>query len=413
MKSLTFYTLILLFFFTNASFSQSTGYLSQVGTKDSIFSSVLDQQRRFYVQLPSSYHNQPYHKYPVAIILDGESLLPVVNTFHEFYSGGYMPEMILVGIANDHDRTQDLTPSVIAEKYGMPFNSPTGGADSFLQFLADELIPHIDDTYRTTEFRTIIGHSYGGLFTINSLIERPELFDHYLAIDPSLDWDDELMNKKIEEQSLKSNEQKALYFSLSGQLHMQDASVTIENVQKDTTDFTLFARANINFREALEKNKPESLKTYWEFFENDLHGTVQLPSIHHGLIRLFNWYQMENTDRINSFDTSLEELQQIIQHRADKLEKHFGYPTPPYPEDLLNMSGYMNMDMQQFDKAKMYFELAVKYYPKSANTYDSLAEFYEHETNYKKAYELVSKAYELSGSEYHRGRMETLLAKLK
>ena len=53
---------------------------------------------------------------------------------------------------------------------------------------------------------------------------------------------------------------------------------------------------------------------------------------------------------------------------------HFGYAEPPYPEELLNMSGYMNMDMDQPEKAKMYFELAIEYYPQSANAYDSMKE---------------------------------------
>jgi len=75
-----------------------------------------------------------------------------------------------------------------------------------------------------------------------------------------------------------------------------------------------------------------------------------------GLISLFEWYQWENTDQFNSPDTPKEDLLSIIKYREQKLKDHFGYFEPPYPEEILNMSGYMNMDMEQFEKAKMYFE---------------------------------------------------------
>ena len=67
----------------------------------------------------------------------------------------------------------------------------SGGAERFTQFLADELIPTIERTYPTSGHRTLIGHSYAGLFTIHTLIHHPDLFRNYVAIDPSLDWDDQ------------------------------------------------------------------------------------------------------------------------------------------------------------------------------------------------------------------------------
>jgi hypothetical protein len=127
-----------------------------------------------------------------------------------------------------------------------------------------------------------------------------------------------------------------------------------------------------------------------------------------GLISIFEWYQMENTDKINSFDTPKEELFRIIKNREKKLQTHFGYSEPPYPEELLNMSGYMNMDMEQLEKAKMYFELAIEYYPQSANAYDSMSEFYERINDFDNALAYAIKAYEKNPNEYYKQRMETL-----
>ncbi len=121
---------------------------------------------------------------------------------------------------------------------------------------------------------------------------------------------------------------------------------------------------------------------------------------------------MENTDKINSFNTSKEELFGIIKYREEKLKSHFGYAVQPYPEELLNMSGYMKMDMEQMEKAKMYFELAIEYYPKSANAYDSMADYYERNGDNDNALKFVTKAYEISNDDYYKERIEALKKKI-
>jgi len=158
----------------------------------------------------------------------------------------------------------------------------------------------------------------------------------------------------------------------------------------------------------IKKNSKNGLSYNWKFYPNDLHGTIVLPSLMDGLISIFDWYQTKNFDRINSPETSTSELRQIISDRAEKLEKHFGYPEPPFPEEILNVLGYMSMDREQVEKAKMYFDFAINFYPESANAYDSMADFYERQQDKKNALKFVTKAFELSGSEYHKKRMEEL-----
>lgn len=384
-------------------------YLENVGTLDSIYSKVLQEYRHIYVQLPNSHISGSHEKYPVVFILDGEVLLPTLNNVHDFYSGGFMPEMVLVGVANNKHRTRDLTTSVIKTKYGMPFSEENGKAIKFVKFMEDELIPFIENKYPVTEYKTLIGHSYAGLFTLFTLIHFPYLFDNYLAIDPSLDWDDQKLVKEskivLPNQNFKG---KSMFMSLSGQLHMQDPQITIENVMEDTSDFTLFSRSNIAFSDLVKENSKNGLTYEWKFYPKDLHGTVSFPSIMDGLISLFEWYQMENTYKVNSVETSMEELFNIITYREKKLKSHFGYPVAPYPEDLLIMLGYMNLDMQQSEKSKMYFEFAIEYYPKSANAYDSMADYYLEQKDNENALRYVTKAYNLSRSDYYKNRIDEL-----
>ena len=396
----------------NAQINKNKQFLNRIGIIDSLYSETLKEYREIYIQLPANYKPEKNKKYPVLYILDGEVFLPTVSDVHNYYSGGFMPEMVLVGISNVNNRTRDLTTSIMKEKYGMPFNEENGEADNFSKFIEEELIPFIEKKYPVTNYRTLIGHSYGGLFTIYTLINQAHLFANYLAIDPSLDWDDQKLMK--ETQGLLDTQKyanKSLFMSLSGQLHMQDSKVTIDNVMQDSTEFTLFARSNIAFSNMVKQNAKNKLSFDWKFYPNDLHGTVPFPSIMDGLISLFEWFQMENTDKINSFDTPKEEIFKIIKYREKKLQNHFGYPAAPYPEELLNMSGYMNMDMQQFEKAKMYFEFAIEFYPNSPNTYDSMSEYYERISDYDNALKFATKAYEISHRDYYKQRIETLKKK--
>lgn len=397
-------------FFQLTLFAQNKDqYLYKAGIIDSVYSSVLEEQRQIYVQFPSDFDPSSGRTYPVAYILDGEVFLPTASIVQDYYSGGYFPEMILIGISNQTHRTRDLTPTEIKTKYGMPFNEETGGAEKFHQFIKDELIPFVENKYPVTNYRTLVGHSYGGLFTIYTLLNYPELFANYLAIDPSLDWDDQIMLKQAKNVLADNNYKgKSLYMSLSGQLHMQDPDITIDNVMADTTDFTLFSRSNIEFSNLVNQNNQSGLALTWEFFPNDLHGTIPLPSMRNGLIYIFTWFQMEKTDRFNSPDTPKEELAKIIDYRAQKLKSHFGYFVPPYPEDLMNMFGYMYMDMSQLEKAKMFFELTIKYYPNSANSYDSMAEYYINQKDYQNAIKYESRAFEISKTDYYKNKLHEL-----
>ena len=350
-------------------------YLYELGSKDSLYSSILEEQREFWVQLPESYEQKSNQLYPVVYVLDGEVHLQAVAAVLSYYWGGFMPEMIIVGISNRENRTRDLTTSEVQTRRGAAYHQETGGAENFTLFLEKELIPHIEASYPASSYRTLIGHSYAGLFTINMLVNHPGNFASYVAIDPSLDWDDQKLLKHARE--LLGNEEyrgKSLFMSLGGQLHMQNSHITIENVMQDSSDYTLFARSNIEFSNAVTENKQNGLNFQWKFYEQDLHGSISLPSILDGMIFLFNWYPIENTDKFNSPDTPTEELVQIIRKREKKLKDHFGYFVTPFDEELLIMLGYMNLEWGNTQKSLAFFQLALEYYPDSAEALQNIEE---------------------------------------
>jgi len=177
-----------------------------------IHSEIADLDFLIYVQLPWSYDNNPDKKYPVWYNTDANRGFPLVANASTFltFPPGDMPEMIIVGIGYLIDgmedwaawRTRDLTPTSDPEtdKYwknlltGLSGRTnivvKSGGAPIYLNFIIEELIPHIDTNYRTlSDDRTLGGYSYGGLFTFYTLFHHPESFKRYFAGSPSLDFD--------------------------------------------------------------------------------------------------------------------------------------------------------------------------------------------------------------------------------
>lgn len=380
---------------------------------DSIFSKTLSESRDFWVRLPDNFKPGNGEQYAVIYLMDGFSLESTLEAVYGNYWGHYLPHMILVGVSNRNNRIRDLTTSQVKNRRGSAMNDETGGAETFTQFMENELIPYIDSTYPTTAYRTLIGHSYAGLFTVNMLVHHKHLFQNYIAIDPSLDWDDQKLLKEAKEKlSTESYEGKSLFVSLAAeQLHMWNEEITLENIMDDSSEFTLFARSIIEFSNAIKSQKQNELNFSWKVYNEDLHGTVPLPSIRDGLIFLFEWYQFKSPQKYNNPETPLEELVALLKEQEQIYTEHFGVPTAPMIDEMLNGYGYMNMQMGQPKKAFMFFEMNIKYNPTSANAYDSMAEYYVSQNDKENALKYLNKAFEISGDDYHKKRIEALNTK--
>lgn len=155
-------------------------------------SAALDEVREYTVRLPASYASHPQRRYGVVFVLDGPPLdAQVAAGAAQANAAGVSPELIVVGIPNMQrgGRARDFLPPSLqfARRDGTAFR---GGADRFLRFLRDELIPRIDRDYRTARPRVLVGHSLGAIFAVHSLSAAPELFDARFVHSPAI-WRDE------------------------------------------------------------------------------------------------------------------------------------------------------------------------------------------------------------------------------
>ncbi|HYK54955.1 MAG TPA: alpha/beta hydrolase-fold protein, partial [Flavisolibacter sp.] len=172
--------------------SQTNSKPFVLGVIDEIQSKVLHEKRILNIYLPDGYSASDTMKYPVIYLLDGsadEDFIHIVGLvqFNSFEWINQVPKSIVVGIATV-DRRRDFTfPTTIAEDKKM--YPTTGHSADFIAFLETELQPFIEKNYKTTNSKTIIGQSLGGLLATEVLFKKPTLFNKYIIVSPSLWWD--------------------------------------------------------------------------------------------------------------------------------------------------------------------------------------------------------------------------------
>jgi len=154
------------------------------GKLDSLNSGILKQKRLIQVFTPANYKPGSTDKYGVLYVLDGGNWnTGLILQLQNFLEGEpYVPPIIIVSVLNI-DRIKDFTPTH-ADDW-----KTSGGANNFLGFLKNELIPYVNKTYPSNGNNTLWGHSLGGLFVVYALLNEPKTFKSYIAVDPSLWWD--------------------------------------------------------------------------------------------------------------------------------------------------------------------------------------------------------------------------------
>lgn len=197
------------------SFAEMNITGSQVRT---LQSEIVDQEYQLLIKTPAGY-GQSNKTYPVIYFLDAQWDFPLmVSTYGQSYYDGFIPEAILVGIQWGGDnpdpnvlRARDFTPSHISE---VP-NS--GGANKFLQFIKQELIPFVGNEYRSNNNRVLMGSSYGGLFTLYALFKEPNLFSGYVPTSSTSGWDNNILYSYAKDFSDKKLTRPIKFYSAIGE----------------------------------------------------------------------------------------------------------------------------------------------------------------------------------------------------
>ena len=151
------------------------------------YSSIYKGSRDLLVYLPKDAreNKDSLARYPVLYVLDGGahflSVAGMIKELAEFAGDMVLPKMIVVCVPS-YNRNNELTPYPITANKLVPeeITKETGGAEKFTRFLETEVFKYIATKYPASNYRTLIGHSFGGIFALNVLAKHKNLFDNYI-----------------------------------------------------------------------------------------------------------------------------------------------------------------------------------------------------------------------------------------
>ena len=218
-------------------------------------SQKLGEERVVNIWTPSVYQdlNVPL---PVMYMLDGgikEDFPHIANTLAKLIDEKKIKPLILVGIENTQ-RRRDLTgfTAVAKDKEIAPV---VGGSENFRVFINEELIPEINRRYKTNAIKSLIGESLAGLFVMETFFLFSEMFDHYIAFDPSLWWNNHYLVQSSKVHLAKTSpKQKSLWFAGS-----------------DATDISKHTKS---LEQILQKSKPKNLRWKYADEPKEKHSTI-------------------------------------------------------------------------------------------------------------------------------------------
>jgi predicted alpha/beta superfamily hydrolase len=205
--------------------SKGVEYNDPIPEHDSltIASQFVNEDRRINVWTPPSYA-QSADGFPVLYMPDGgikEDFPHIANTLSKLIKEDKIPPYILVGIENT-ERRRDLSGPTEVE-YDLKYVPNPGGADNFRSFIKNELFSKIDENYKTQNKKAIIGESMAGIFVIETFLLDNNMFDYYIAMDPSLWYNEQYLVKNFEKLSKDSyHNQKKLWFAGSDAADISD-----------------------------------------------------------------------------------------------------------------------------------------------------------------------------------------------
>ena len=348
-------TMMALAVFVISSLAQEDGDPISIGTYRKLQSKILNEDRTLLVNLPQGY-DETTNSYPVLYILYGGQVqgyfaeaVHIVNRLNE---ASRIPDMIIVGVKNT-DRYRDCLP--------INRNGEPGGADNFLKFFIEELIPFVDKSYHTKDFRILLGPQAGAAFSVYALMENPGFFRVNIVTNPF--W----IRANREYMLTKAND----FFSKEGML---DNFLFITNNTSGDNEATMeYLR---KFTTIVEEGKKRGFTLILNPLEKRDVGIIPSPGLKKGLETFFEEYKFPKEIEIDG----LEDLKEYYQN----LSQVYGYEVD-IPEFTLIRQGDGLEERQKLEEVKILYEYVVEKYPHDLNSYARLGDLHRRWGNYNLA----------------------------
>jgi predicted alpha/beta superfamily hydrolase len=329
---------------------------------EKIASLKVGETREIWISLPDRY-SESSGKYAVLYMMDADFNFNsgVIGGLRHAAQMGEMPEFIIVGIKNTN-RSKDIFP----EEVTYPDGSKDGGrADQYLDFIREELIPHIEKNYRTENYRVLFGTSNTGFTTVYGLLRNPELANSYVAASATMKVRFFIPKRDPLISGFKGGKRKLIL-------------VMGEN------DFPTILSGNGELKETIDTLAPPDLSCRFTVIGNG--GHVPPNALLEGLRGLFEGWKIGKTLSEKTFAE--------IRSQADQRLEKFGLPGRLPEEDLKDLGNSLLRE-RKFAKALDVFLYLVDGYPRSADARVSLGDAYRQSGDSGKARECYEQALKL------------------
>jgi len=340
-----------------------------------IHSKILNEDRKIFVYNPDDVGGNVLPAYPVLYLIE-ENDMPMVTGTVKYLSSynEQIPAMLVVGIDGGNDRIRDLTPThALYDNMGKLDTSSdswlksSGGGDKFLQFVREEVMPYVEQHYRTAPFKILAGHSVGGLTSLYALVAHPDMFNAYIAVSPSLWWDrGAMLSLARSKLNIPNGEKTFLYVA-------------------DCPEVGPFHTYMSGFLSLLKEKRPAGLSYSHRFYVTETHGSIAAKAYYDGLRFLYPDWNITETD------SSANLIRQHYQRLSDRL----GYLTQP-PLGMVSDWGNGFLRKGKIDDAIAMFRLNTDNFPKSTDVYLDLGNALVAKGDKAGAKESYQKAQELS-----------------
>lgn len=227
-------------------------------------SNIMQEERKIKIQLPRSYNQQNKKKYPIFIVMDGEYLFePFAGMIDYLSYWEEIPEAIVVGVMQQPNRKLEMQ---VDEETYLPFAQ----GEDFFDFLDIELLPYIQENYRTSLMSIIAGHNLSANFMNFFLFRNDESFQGYINLSPTFTPEMPLRIKK----ALRRKKSKVWYYVAHGKQENNETKKEIKD-----------------FAEAMESIENQQLSFLYDEIDQATHYTMVAQSIPKALDFIFTSFR--------------------------------------------------------------------------------------------------------------------------
>lgn len=336
-------------------------------------SKKLQAEREIKIQLPRNYKSNTEKTYPLIFVLDGDYLFEPVAGNVDYYSYWEdMPETLVVGINQSKSRKEDTRLDKVDQ---LPMDK---GAD-FFEFIGEELLPLLEENYRLSDFRIIVGHDITANFMNYYLLKETPIFHGYINL--SADYND-MINNNLPE-VISSSRNKIWYY-------IATATDDVKNLKE------------VNSRMILELETINNAKFFFysNNFEDATHYSLVARAIPQAIEGVFSFYRPINTkDYEEEVLTTEGTFYDYLIDRYDFIEELYNLEIKVRVNDFMAISSAIE-EKKKFDQYKDLGKLAQKEHPNSMIGSYFLARYYEENGRPRKAKKEYLEAFSLKEDSY-------------